>query len=72
MFGLSLLPLGGGGGALTCKLVRMADMLSDCFDRKQSRQSVDLPLTRHPSSRLIVIAFRSSKAGIRLGAFWLH
>ena len=36
-------------------------LLSDHFDGKQSRESVDLPLTCHPSPRLIPFAFRSSE-----------
>ena len=38
-----------------------ADLLSDLFDSKQSRESVDLPLTCHPSPSLTTIAFRSSE-----------
>ena len=39
--------------------VGKADLLSDDFDRKQSRVSVDLPLTCHPSSSLVSFTFRS-------------
>ena len=39
----------------------LADLLSDNFDGKQSRESVDLPLTCHPSPRLTTFAFRSSE-----------
>ena len=44
VFGLSssLPPLVGGGGGLVCESVGKADMLSDHFDGKQSRESVDL------------------------------
>ena len=35
--------------------VGKADLLSDHFDGKQSRESVDLQLTYHPSPRLIII-----------------
>ena len=51
MFGSSssLLLLVGGGGGLVCDSVGEADLLSDHFDSKQSRDSVDLPLTSHPS-----------------------
>ena len=44
-----------------CESVGKADLLSDHFDGKQSRESVDLPLTCHPSPRLTSIAFRSSE-----------
>ena len=39
--------------------VGMADLLYGHFDGKQSRESVDLPLTCRPSPRLITIAFWS-------------
>ena len=35
------MPVGGGGG-LVCESVGKADLLSDHFDSKQSRESVDL------------------------------
>ena len=38
-----------------------ADLLSDHFDGKQSKESVDLPLTCHPSPRLTSFAFRASE-----------
>ena len=38
--------------------VSKADLLSDHFDRKQSKESLDLPLTCRPSPRLTSIAFR--------------
>ena len=38
-----------------------ADLLSDHFDNMQSRESVDLLVTCHPSPRLITFAFRSSE-----------
>ena len=41
----SLLPLVGKGGGLVCELVGKADLLSDHFDSKHTRKSVDLPLT---------------------------
>ena len=41
--------------------VGKADLLSDHFDGKQSRESVDLPLNCHPSSNLVNFAFRSSE-----------
>ena len=42
-----------------CKSVCKADLLSDHFDSKQSREAVDLPLTCHPSPSLTTFAFRS-------------
>ena len=45
----SLQPPVGEGGGLVCESVVRADLLSDYFDGKQSRESVDLPLTCHPS-----------------------
>ena len=54
----SLPPLVGGGGDLVCEWVSKADLLSDHFESKQSRVSVDLPLTCHPSPSLITFAFR--------------
>ena len=46
--GSSLPPLVGPGGGLVCESVGKAD-LSDHFDSKQSRVSVDLLVTCHPS-----------------------
>ena len=44
----SLLPLlVGGGGGLVCESVGKPDILSDHSDGKQSKESVDLPLTCH-------------------------
>ena len=47
MFGssLSLPPLVGPGGGLVWELVGKVDLLSDHFDSKQSRDSVDLLVT---------------------------
>ena len=59
----SLPPLVGGGGGLVCESVGKAD-LSDHFDGKQSRESVDLPLTCHPSPSLTSFAFRSSEVSV--------
>ena len=42
---LSLPPLVGGGGGQVCESVGKANLLSDHFDGKQSRESVDLRLT---------------------------
>ena len=60
VFGLSssLLLLVGG---LVCESMGKADLLLDHFDGKQSRESVDLPLTCHPSLSLTSFAFRSSE-----------
>ena len=59
--GSSLPPLVGPGGRLVCESVGKADLLSDHFDSKQSRESVDLLVTCHPSLSLITFAFRSSE-----------
>ena len=63
VFGLSssLPPLVGVGGGPVCESVGKADLLSNHFDDKQSRESVDHPLTCHPSPSLTSFAFRSSK-----------
>ena len=68
VFGLSssLPPRVGGGGGLVCESVGKADLLSDHFDGKQSRESVDLPLTCHPSPCLTSFAFRSSEVRLLL------
>ena len=44
-----------------CESVGKADLLSDHFDSKQSREVVDLPLTCHPSPSLTTFGFRSSE-----------
>ena len=56
---LSLPPLVSEGGGLACEPVGKADLSSDHFDSKQSRDAVDLPLTCHQSPCLITFAFRS-------------
>ena len=63
VFGLSSsLPLLVGGGCeLVCESVGKADLLSDHFDGNQSWESIDLPLTCHPSPRLTTFAFRPSE-----------
>ena len=63
MFGSSssLPPLVSEGGGLVCESVGKADLLSDHFDSKQSREAVDLPFTCHPSPSLATFAFRSSE-----------
>ena len=49
MFGSSSLlpPLVSEGGGQVCESVGKADLLSDNFDSKQSREAVYLPLTCH-------------------------
>ena len=63
VFGLSssLPPLISEGGGLVCESVGKADLLSDHFDSKQSRETIDLPLTCLPSPSLTTFAFRSSE-----------
>ena len=53
------LPLVGEGGGLVCESVSRADLRTDHFDSKHSRDVVDLPLTCHPSPSLNTFAFRS-------------
>ena len=57
----SLPPLTSEGGGLVCESVGKADLLSDHFDSKQSREAVDLPFTCHPPTSLTTFAFRSSE-----------
>ena len=57
----SLPPLVSEGGGLVCDSVGKADLLSDHFDSKQSREAVDPPLTCHPSPSLTTFVFRSKK-----------
>ena len=63
VFGLSssFSPLVSEGGGLVCESVGKADLLSDHFDSKQSREAVDLLLTCHPSPSFTTFAFRSSE-----------
>ena len=42
-----------------CESIGKADLLSDHFDIKQSREAVDLQLTCHPPPSLTTFAFRS-------------
>ena len=49
------------GGGLVCESVGKADLLSDHFDSKQSREAVDLPLICHPSLSFTTFAFKSSE-----------
>ena len=61
MFGScsSLPPIVDEGSRLVCESVGKADLLSDHFDSKQSREAVDLQLTCHPSPSLTNFVFRS-------------
>ena len=63
-FSSSLTPLVGGGGGLMCESGGKVDLLSDHFDGRRSRESVNLPLTCHLSPRLTSFAFRSSDSGV--------
>ena len=54
----SLPPLVGEGGRLVCESVGKADLLSEHFDSKQSREAVDMSLTCHPSPNLTTFAIR--------------
>ena len=60
----SLPTIVGGGDGLVCESVGKADLLSDHFDGQQPRESVDLPLTCHPSPRLTTSAFSRARSGI--------
>ena len=57
----SLPPLVGEGGGLVCESVGKPDLLLNHFNSKQSRESVDLPLTCHPSPSLTTFGFRASE-----------
>ena len=50
-----------GDVGLVCKSVRKVDLLSNHFDSKHSRESVDLLLTCHPSLSLTTFSFTSSE-----------
>ena len=52
-------PLVSEGGGLVCESIGKADLLSDHFDSKQSRETVDLPVTCHQYPCLTTFAFRS-------------
>ena len=54
-------PLVSEGGGLVCESVGKADLLSDHFEVKQSRETVDLPLTCRPSPSFTTFVFRSSE-----------
>ena len=57
----SLPPLVSEGGGLVCESVGNADLLPDHFDSKQTRESVDLPLTCHSSPSLNTFVFWPSE-----------
>ena len=57
----SLPPLISESCGLVCESVGKADLLSNHFDSKQSREAVDLLLICHPSPSLTTFAFRSSE-----------
>ena len=57
----SLPPLVSEGGGLVCESGGKADLLSDHFDSKHSKEVVDLPLSCHQSPCLTTVAFRSSE-----------
>ena len=54
-------PLVSEGGGLVCESVGKADLLSDNFDSRQSREAVDLPLTCHLSASLTTFVLKSSE-----------
>ena len=62
-------PLVSEGGGLVCQSVGKADLLSDHFDSKQSREAFDLPLTCHQSPSLATFAFRLSEVRRLLSDF---
>ena len=67
-------PLVKEGGRWVCESVGKADLLSDHFYSKQSRDAVYLLLTCHPSPSLNAFAFRSRGQAslVRLGPLWWH
>ena len=75
MFGSSssLRPLISEGDGLVCQSVGKADLLSDHFDSKQSREAVDLPLTCHQSHSLTTFEVDRGQASlVGLGPLWWH
>ena len=62
------------GGGLVCESVGNADLLSDRFDSKQSREAVDLPLTCHPSPSLTILPSGREIGRLLLdfGPLWWH
>ena len=57
----SLFLLISEGGGEVCESVDKADLLSDPFDSKQSRKTVDLPFPCHPSPSFTTFSFGSSE-----------
>ena len=55
-------PLVSEGGGLACESVGKADLMSDHFDSKQSREAVDQPLSCYLSPSLTTFAFKSNEA----------
>ena len=69
----SLSSLVSEDGGLVCESVGKADLLSDHFDSKRSREAFDLPLTCHPSPSFATFAFERGQASlVRLGPLWWH
>ena len=68
MFGSSssLPPFVSEGGGLVCDSDSKADLTSNHFDSKQSREAVYMPLTCHPCPNLTTFAFRSNKVRLLL------
>ena len=58
---LKFVKLVSEGGGLVCESVGKADLLSDNFDSKQSREAVHLLLNRHPSPSFTTFVFKSSE-----------
>ena len=54
-------PLVSEGGGLLGESICKADLLSDNFDSKQSREAIDLLHTCHPSPGFTTFTFRSSE-----------
>ena len=71
VFGLSssLPPIFGRSGGLVCESVGQVDLLSDHFGGMQSRESLDLPLTCHPSPRLTTVDLDPYGGSDPLGMF---
>ena len=71
----SLPPLVGGYGRQVCESVGKANQLSDHFDSKQSRVSVDLLFTCYPSPSLTTFALGQVRLCVScyiLGRLWWH